>query len=725
MMKAIIPIRAVSGFVCALLIAGVCMRESPLSAQTLHILLTSNIEGRSSISDEDTKDFLLKLGSSITHEMERGNVDLYIDLGNGFYPGALSRFSMGAVVMDFFDFFQCTATLISSKDIRIGINNLEFLQLNKKTKLLSANIVKKDIPVFEPFVLFEKAGKKIGFVGLSSRTSLVDIAEKNIFEVEVIDHEAALDKAISKLKSVGVDYIVLLSGMSNKDMISVLEKYTDIDLAIVGGDNTGELYEGKLERIDLANGKQVVYLADKNSYYHIELNLDKKLAIKDFQRKRIFFRKANYLKFKDFSERLSLWKKEFSKEGELVLAIAHEKGILVDDIRIGNLLRHKFNAEVAILGKDSIKKTTFRGEVRKKDIIEIANDEFPLFQYYLTGAKLSSLLAVPDLHFCGVEKGLVQGYSISPNRHYRIISTQTVFDKVKKTLKESVPYNNLWLDITELVESDLKNEKALLKHDYGYLERRFRTTLDIKLSNFFDILKLAADVGFSVPGGPTSSYRQWGLENDVQFVIYNRYHRFLLNPYLNYLEMRKEKINSTTGESTTEKLLIKNLLRGIFEYKLNYFLYLNPYHKSQIDTVLKRDDDGNRPAFIREIIGANLQYGTMEGKIGTGFERKINDPKEEPIWGFEAYFFWKYNFLKYFTYSIKFDSFIAKSDNRDKTGSYIRSELTNALEYKLTSLVGISYKHRWYFYKTEADDKSYDYKQSLVSFDIKTDFKTF
>lgn len=711
--------------VCAISALSFAAGAIELRSQTLTLLLTSNIEGRSSVVADGSKDFLLNLGSSLVYETEKGNVDLYLDLGNGFYPGALSRFSMGAVMMDFFDFFDCASTLVSTKDLRIGIDNLDFLQANKKTKLLSGNIVKKGAPVFEPFFVFEKAGKKIGFAGLSSKNIMVDIAEKNVFDISIDSSDDALARSVSAMKEKGVDYIVLLSGMSNKDNMGILKKFSDINLIIAGGDNTGSISGGRVQRIDLEGNRTILFLSDKNSYYSVELNLEKKISVREFRPRKITERKTASRKFKEFSERLALWKKEYMKEGDAVIAMADKKGILLDDERIGNLLRHKFNCETAIVAKGSMKGVILSGEVRKNDLIDLANDEFPLFQYYLTGDKLSKLLTVADFHFSGVYDGSIQGYPIDPQRKYRVVSTQTVFDRVKRTLRDSVPFKNLWVDITGAVESDLKQEKALLSSDYGYLERRFRATVDIKLSNFFDLLDLAADSGFSAPGSPTASYRQWGLENDIAVVVYNRYHRFLFNPYLNYIEMRKEKLDEETGETSTEKLLIKNLLRGIFEYKLNYFSYVNPYHKSQLDTVVKRDEKGERPAFVREVAGANFTYGNLEGKLGAGFERKINDPKEDPVWGFETYLFWKYGILRYFTYSIKYDSFIAKSEKEDREGGYIRSELTNALEYKITNLIGVSLKHRWYYYKTEAEEKSYNYKQYLVSLDVKTDFKLF
>jgi len=194
---------------------------------------------------------------------------------------------------------------------------------------------------------------------------------------------------------------------------------------------------------------------------------------------------------------------------------------------------------------------------------------------------------------------------------------------------------------------------------------------------------------------------------------------------MNYVEMKQETVDGSTGEKTTETFMVQNLFRGIFEYRLNYFTYVNPYHKSQLDTVVKRTEEGERPAFIREVIGAGFQYKTLEGKLGAGFERKVNDPKEEPVYGFETYLAWRQEFLRVFTYSLKIDSFVAKTTGENVEGGYFRSEILNSLGIRLTANVGLSFKHKWYYYRSDVEDKDYNYQQVLTSLDLRTDLKVY
>jgi 2',3'-cyclic-nucleotide 2'-phosphodiesterase (5'-nucleotidase family) len=126
---------------------------------------------------------MLLLGQSLIAESVHGvPFDLYIDLGNSFYPGPVSKYSYGSVMMDFFTYFNCAATLVSSRDISIGLTNLEFLAKGRTTKLLSINITRDNTPVFNPYFIISHDSRKIGFIGVTSSEISLTIADKKILK---------------------------------------------------------------------------------------------------------------------------------------------------------------------------------------------------------------------------------------------------------------------------------------------------------------------------------------------------------------------------------------------------------------------------------------------------------------------------------------------------------------------------------------------------------------
>jgi hypothetical protein len=138
-------------------------------------------------------------------------------------------------------------------------------------------------------------------------------------------------------------------------------------------------------------------------------------------------------------------------------------------------------------------------------------------------------------------------------------------------------------------------------------------------------------------------------------------------------------------------------------------------------------DEGKRPTMIRETVGGNIESGFLTGKFGFGFEKHIHDELEPAIYGFEALLNLKCEFLTYLTYSLSLDSFISYSPverTRQEQG-YIRGEVENMLSLKVTTLINLSLKHKYYHYYLYEEKKKFTESLFVTSLDLKTDFKFF
>ncbi|HNW29014.1 MAG TPA: hypothetical protein PKN50_11095, partial [Spirochaetota bacterium] len=191
---------------------------------------------------------------------------------------------------------------------------------------------------------------------------------------------------------------------------------------------------------------------------------------------------------------------------------------------------------------------------------------------------------------------------------------------------------------------------------------------------------------------------------------------------------------------------LKNLIRGTVAYMPNLHPIVNPYVKSQVDTVLlpvrgatmpaKVSDYDSlnqfmqyrkllRPVTIRETLGMNIHTKFLTGTFGCGLEKYIHDPVRPVVFGFEMLVNMKYDFLKNLSYSLKFDSFLSLIGARgsNKENNYFRSELENAVTIKMNDILGVSLKHRWYYFQNLSDNRRYSNSQIVTSCDVRTDFK--
>jgi len=269
-------------FFISFLITFQILLPDRLDAETkFTLLLTSNLQGNFSKEKEnqDKDDSMLLLGQSILNEKSKAGYDIYLDLGNAFYSGTLSRYSYGSVMIDFFNYFDCQGTLISSKDIKMGLSNLEFLAKGKTTKMLSANIVRDKQPVFTPYIVIQHSGRNIGIIGVSSSEGLFDIADKKVLNISFGEYLESIKNMAEKLKKDGCDNLILLSGLSYKNNMELMQEIPDVNLIISGGDSTGSLFSIPSSRVDLQWGRSVVNLMQSDGYYNLELVLGKGIDI--------------------------------------------------------------------------------------------------------------------------------------------------------------------------------------------------------------------------------------------------------------------------------------------------------------------------------------------------------------------------------------------------------------------------------------------------------------
>lgn len=687
---------------------GVTGSETPVK-----LLLTTNLQGRftAETQDQDLKDPMLRMAQSLLQAQYMRDVDMYLDLGNSFSQGLLSRFSHGSLMMEYLENLGCTATLVSSHDVKVGIGNLDFLHKGKKTQLLSANILENGKPLFTPHFIRTIEDKKIAVIGLTSRKAQLDIAEKQLMDAALEDADTALEASLAEIRKASVDIVILLSGLSARENIRLLETHADIAFCISGGDADGRLYRSRASRVDLVSGQSLISLTNPEQYYELTFSAGKtvsrlKLNPQDPLAVPAMTQRPAYL---NLAQRLCLWKNRFSAMGAEIVAEKIPPSVEIDTGRVAQLLLHRHNAEIAVIEKNAVTPRTLSGQVTYFDILNIINNELPVYTYQLSGKSLKRALKyLTDVSTAGSDGLQVQGYPIENHRMYRIASTQSVYENLIKRVKRKLPYHNTWQSLSDNIRSDLQTERVIFRPEFDYLERRLRTLVDIDFYNFYEQADVSKGSTISTPPGrPSKSYGKWGMENKVDVTIYNRYHSLVITPYMYVVKQ--------------DDIYQQNLLRGTVFYTYNSTPEMKPYFKSQLDTVVRELED-QYPLLFRETVGAFFQYPHVSGKLGIGIEKQTQDPEKDLITGFESILDARFEVVQNLTYVLNMDVFygfrrLYLSQNQT------RLEVNNALVFKLNSFLGVSLKHKWFFLDSLEHDERYSDSRIILGFDVATDFK--
>ncbi len=174
-----------------------------------------------------------------------------------------------------------------------------------------------------------------------------------------------------------------------------------------------------------------------------------------------------------------------------------------------------------------------------------------------------------------------------------------------------IKYKNTWESISDIIRADLSADRVFLRTDFNYLDRRYRVLTDVFLSNFYNQTSVSRGEDIDIPPGkPAETYRKWGMEDRIDLTVYNRYHKFVFTPYIYLIKQEDD--------------YLQNLLRGTLLYAYNLESYVNPYHKTQVDTVVVKTDD-LRPILIRDTLGALFETPHFSGKVGLGVEKQTQD----------------------------------------------------------------------------------------------------
>lgn len=677
------------------------------------LVLTSGLRGdfSTTIAQQESHDSMVLLMQSILDQNKKNDA-LYLDLGNSFYPGLLSRYSFGSVMLDYFVQTGCVATLISSDDLKIGFDNLQFLHESGGDFLISSNINSEGTPPFQTYVPVLINDKKVVFIGLTTDDATFDIAEKKTYNLSIEDAEKTLSRLLPELKNSGSEYIIVLSGLDFSGNLDLMHKFGDISMIISGGDNQGYLFDSPVSRVDLKDGRSIVSLSgERKGYYTLDVSLDTLIHVEN-----VDFHKPESVEtaapgYDEFLERIALWKRQFKSEYALPVADIGDRTLTLNVESAGNLMRDIFNAEVAILDKGSISDAEFTGKIRGENLLEAIDDEYFIFSYKMTGSDLLSASSKETMFFSGLTDGKIQGYPVKNNHMYKVVSTQPVYEEITGFQAEPPEFKNKWRNIGNLFEEDLIEEQKALKKDFAYLDNRFRAHIDIHLSYFRESSEVNVDENVNVPPGrPAESFSKVGTENKMDLTVYNRWHRFIFTPYIYYVKQ--------------DDTYLHNLLRFSLLYNLNLGYMISPYNKLQYDTLLV-EVDGLRPAVLRETAGALIEYGNFSGRLGAGFEKEVRDPSGPFVYGLELWMKYSIDFMDHFRYTLEFDSFATKNRKADEPEDegYIRTTIENRLGVRVQRTLWLNFSHKWFNYHSIGYGENYTHTQLIVSINFKTDFK--
>lgn len=190
--------------------------------------------------------------------------------GDVLAPSFMSTFTKGEQMVPVLNCCQVDCAVYGNHDFDFGVDNL--MEFAKQTKFpwLMSNVVDNETGKLladgEEFRILERAGKKIGLVGLVEEEWLATLATLDPDDVEYKDFVTEGRRLARFLKhKKGVDYVIALTHMRTPNDCRLAANVDEIDLILGGHDHVYEIKK--------VNGKYIVKSGtDFRQFSHITVS---------------------------------------------------------------------------------------------------------------------------------------------------------------------------------------------------------------------------------------------------------------------------------------------------------------------------------------------------------------------------------------------------------------------------------------------------------------------
>ena len=177
---------------------------------------------------------------------------LLVDDGDAIQGDALGTLTKGQAIIDLMNAVHYDVAIPGNHEFDYGMD--EFLALTKKAEFpyISCNFNKQGELLLEPYVIKEAAGKKIGFIGVTTPNTLTSSTPKSFMDEKgnyiygfMQDKNGDLlintiQENVDKVRAEGADYVILMGHMGNKEtdepynFQTIIERTTGVDAFLDG-----------------------------------------------------------------------------------------------------------------------------------------------------------------------------------------------------------------------------------------------------------------------------------------------------------------------------------------------------------------------------------------------------------------------------------------------------------------------------------------------------------
>ena len=163
------------------------------------------------------------------YEQEKGYEVILVDDGDNIQGDPLGLLTKGDALIDLMNKMDYSVAIPGNHEFDYGVDNFLSLAEKAQFKYISCNFQYKGENVFDPYVIREIGGRKIGFVGVTTPTTIT-ASKPTLFEDEngefvysFLQDETgegvynAVQSAVDNARKEGAEYVIVLGHLGNEE----------------------------------------------------------------------------------------------------------------------------------------------------------------------------------------------------------------------------------------------------------------------------------------------------------------------------------------------------------------------------------------------------------------------------------------------------------------------------------------------------------------------------
>ncbi|SDK79644.1 2',3'-cyclic-nucleotide 2'-phosphodiesterase/5'-or 3'-nucleotidase, 5'-nucleotidase family [Sarcina sp. DSM 11001] len=165
----------------------------------------------------------------LKYEQEKGYEVILVDDGDNIQGDPLGLLTKGDALIDLMNKMGYSVAIPGNHEFDYGVDNFLSLAEKAQFKYISCNFQYKGENVFDPYVIREIGGRKIGFVGVTTPTTIT-ASKPTLFEDEngefvysFLQDETgegvynAVQSAVDNARTEGAEYVIVLGHLGNEE----------------------------------------------------------------------------------------------------------------------------------------------------------------------------------------------------------------------------------------------------------------------------------------------------------------------------------------------------------------------------------------------------------------------------------------------------------------------------------------------------------------------------